>query len=157
MSSHREALEISKDPVADSTDAYAFVSPDQPDTVTLISNYIPLQGSGGGPNVYEFGDDVRYEIHIDNNGDAKPDVTYRFEFTTEVRNQRTSSTTPARSTAWTTPTGPSAGILGDEAGRGRAAAGARQPGCRAPVQHRSPVDSRLRRPCLGSRQDPPYR
>ncbi len=40
MSSHREAPEISKDPVADSTDLYAFVSPDQPDTVTLIANYI---------------------------------------------------------------------------------------------------------------------
>ena len=46
MSSHREAPEISKDPVADSTDVYAFVSPDQPDTVTLIANYIPLQSPG---------------------------------------------------------------------------------------------------------------
>ena len=70
MSSHREAPEISKDPVADSTDLYAFVSPDQPDTVTLISNYIPLEAPDGGPNFYEFGDDVLYEIHIDNDGDA---------------------------------------------------------------------------------------
>jgi hypothetical protein len=89
MSSHREAPEISKDPVADSTDVYAFVSPDQPDTVTLIANYIPLQGPAGGPNFYEFGDDVLYEIHIDNDGDAKPDVTYQFRFTTRVRNPRT--------------------------------------------------------------------
>jgi hypothetical protein len=89
MSSHREAPEISKDPVADSTDVYAFVSPDQPDTVTLIANYIPLQGPAGGPNFYEFGDDVLYEIHVDNDGDAKPDVTYQFRFTTRVRNQRT--------------------------------------------------------------------
>jgi hypothetical protein len=89
MSSHREAPEISKDPVADSTDVYAFVSPDQPDTVTLIANYIPLQGPAGGPNFYEFGDDVLYEIHIDNDGDAKPDVTYQFRFTTRIRNQRT--------------------------------------------------------------------
>jgi Domain of unknown function (DUF4331) len=89
MSSHREAPEISKDPVADSTDVYAFVSPDQPDTVTLIANYIPLQGPAGGPNFYEFGDDVLYEIHIDNDGDARPDVTYQFRFTTRVRNQRT--------------------------------------------------------------------
>ena len=66
MSSHREAPEISKDPVADSTDLYAFVSPDKPDTVTLIANYIPLQEPAGGPNFYEFGDDVLYEIHIDN-------------------------------------------------------------------------------------------
>jgi hypothetical protein len=89
MSSHREAPEISKDPVADSTDVYAFVSPDDPDTVTLISNYIPLQGPAGGPNFYEFGDDVRYEIHVDNDGDARPDVTYQFHFTTEVRNPNT--------------------------------------------------------------------
>jgi hypothetical protein len=88
MSSHCEAPEISKDPVADSTDVYAFVSPDKPDAVTLICNYIPLQGPAGGPNFYEFGDDVLYEIHIDNDGDAKPDITYQFRFTTSVRNPR---------------------------------------------------------------------
>jgi hypothetical protein len=49
MSSHREAPEISKDPVADSTDTYAFVSPDRPNTVTIISNYIPLEAPAGGP------------------------------------------------------------------------------------------------------------
>ncbi len=84
MSSHREAPEISKDPVADSTDVYAFVSPDKPDTVTLIANYIPLQGPAGGPNFYEFGDDVLYEIHIDNNGDGHADISYQFRFTTQV-------------------------------------------------------------------------
>jgi hypothetical protein len=84
MSSHREAPEISKDPVADSTDVYAFVSPDQPGTVTLIANYIPLQGPAGGPNFYEFGDDVLYEIHIDNNGDGWPDISYQFRFSTQV-------------------------------------------------------------------------
>ena len=89
MSSHREAPEISKDPVADSTDVYAFVSPDQPDTVTLIANYIPLQGPAGGPNFYEFGDDVLYEIHIDNDGDAEARCHYQFRFTTRIRNQRT--------------------------------------------------------------------
>jgi hypothetical protein len=82
MSSHREAPEISKDPVADSTDVYAFVSPDQPDKVTLIANYIPLQEPAGGPNFYEFGDDVLYEIHIDNNGDGVADISYQFEFET---------------------------------------------------------------------------
>jgi hypothetical protein len=89
MSSHREAPEISKDPVADSTDVYAFVSPDACDTVTLIANYIPLQGAASGPNFFEFGDDVLYEIHIDNNGDGRPDVTYQFQFTTHVRNPNT--------------------------------------------------------------------
>src|ERR1700685_3593676 len=82
MSSHREAPEISKDPVADSTDVYAFVSPDRSDTVTLIANYIPLEEPGGGPNFYEFSDDVLYEIHVDNDGDAQPDITYQFRFTT---------------------------------------------------------------------------
>ncbi len=86
MSSHREAPEISKDPVADNTDVYAFVSPDKPDTVTLITNYIPLEEPAGGPNFYEFGDNVLYEIHIDNDGDGVPDVTYQFQFTTQVRN-----------------------------------------------------------------------
>jgi hypothetical protein len=89
MSSHREAPEISKDPVADSTDVYAFVSPDKPDTVTLIANYIPLQEPSGGPNFYEFGDDVLYAIHIDNNGDGYADISYEFRFTTEVQDEDT--------------------------------------------------------------------
>ncbi len=87
MSSHREAPEISKDPVADSTDVYAFVSPDRPDTVTLIANYIPLQAPDGGPNFYEFGDDVLYEIHISNGRKAEADITYQFEFHTRIRNK----------------------------------------------------------------------
>jgi hypothetical protein len=89
MSSHREAPEISKDPVADSSDLYAFVSPDDPDTVTLIANYVPLQLPASGPNFFEFGDDVLYEIHVDNNGDGRPDLTYQFRFRTELRNDRT--------------------------------------------------------------------
>src|SRR5215469_16228373 len=89
MSSHREAPEISKDPVADSTDLYAFVSPDQPDVVTFIANYIPLEEPAGGPNFFEFGDDVLYEIHIDNDGDAIPEITYQFQFETLIRNPDT--------------------------------------------------------------------
>ena len=89
MSSHREAPEISKDPVADSTDVYAFVSPDRPDTVTLISNYIPLEDPAGGPNFFEFGDDVLYRILVDNDGDGKADVTYEFRFSTVVENPDT--------------------------------------------------------------------
>jgi hypothetical protein len=89
MSSHREAPEISKDPVADSTDLYAFVSPDNPDTVTIIANYVPLESPDGGPNFYEFGDDVLYAINIDNNGDGKPDVSYQFRFTNALTDQAT--------------------------------------------------------------------
>ncbi|MGZ4246154.1 MAG: DUF4331 domain-containing protein [Solirubrobacteraceae bacterium] len=89
MSSHREAPAISKDPVADNTDTYAFVSPDDPGTVTIISNYLPLEAPFGGPNFFEFGDDVLYEIHIDNDADGRPDITYRFEFETQVRNPNT--------------------------------------------------------------------
>jgi hypothetical protein len=89
MSSHREAPEISKDPCADSTDLYAFVSPDKSGTVTIIANYVPLQGPDAGPNFFEFGDDVLYDIHIDNNQDALPEITYRFQFTTVVENPKT--------------------------------------------------------------------
>jgi hypothetical protein len=86
MSSHREAPEISRDPVADSADLYAFVSPDSPSTVTIIANYVPLQQPAGGPNFYEFGDDVLYEVHIDNDGDARADITYQFRFNTVLTN-----------------------------------------------------------------------
>jgi hypothetical protein len=89
MSSHREAPGISKDPVADSTDVYAFVSPDAADTVTLIANYVPLQPPAGGPNFYEFGNDVLYEIKIDNNGDGAPEIIYEFRFNTVVKNPNT--------------------------------------------------------------------
>src|SRR6202041_1443003 len=89
MSSHREAPEISKDPVADSTDVYAFVSPDRPDRVTLIANYVPLQEPAGGPNFYEFGDDVLYAINIDNDHDGDADISYQFRFTSEVTNPNT--------------------------------------------------------------------
>jgi hypothetical protein len=89
MSSHREAPEISKDPVADNTDVYAFVSPDRPDKVTLIANFIPFQSPQGGPNFYEFGDDVLYGIHISNHGDARADISYLFRFRTRIRNENT--------------------------------------------------------------------
>lgn len=88
-SSHREAPLISQDPMADNTDLYAFVSPDRPDTVTIIANYIPLESPAGGPNFPAFDDTVRYEIHIDNDGDSKEDITYQFRFRTETRNPDT--------------------------------------------------------------------
>ena len=87
MSSHREAPGISKDPVADNTDTYAFVSPGS--TVTIITNYVPAQSPAGGPNFYEFGDDVLYEIHVDNDGDGRPDVTYRFQFESAITDTET--------------------------------------------------------------------
>lgn len=96
MSSHKEAPAIAKDPAADSADLYAFVSPDAPDTVTIIANYVPLQDPDGGPNFFEFGaktvvssaapvgDDVLYQIHIDNTGTGIPSITYQFQFTTTI-------------------------------------------------------------------------
>ena len=89
MSSHREAPEISKDPVADSTDVYAFRSPANPGNVVLIANFIPLQKPDSGPNFFEFGDDVLYEIHVSNKGTAQADISYQFKFKTKVRNDRT--------------------------------------------------------------------
>ncbi len=89
MSSHREAPAISKDPVADNTDLYAFVSPDRTGTVTILSNFIPLEEPAGGPNFFQFGDDVLYEILIDNNGDGIEDVTYQFRFVTVIGNKET--------------------------------------------------------------------
>jgi len=89
MSSHREAPEISKDPVADNTDTYAFVSPDRPDTVTILANYIPLEAAAAGPNFYEFGDDVLYYIFISNNHTGFADIAFEFDFTTHVRNENT--------------------------------------------------------------------
>ncbi len=85
-SSHREAPFISLDQPADATDLYAFVSPDRPDTVTLLANYIPLEVPASGPNFYRFGDDVLYEFNIDNNGDARDDLTFQFRFRTVFNN-----------------------------------------------------------------------
>jgi hypothetical protein len=89
MSSHREAPGTSQDPVADSTDVYAFVSPDKPSTVTIISNYVPAELPSGGPNFYEFGDDVLYSLHIANSGAAAADITYDVRFETRIGNPNT--------------------------------------------------------------------
>ena len=79
-SSHREAPLISEDPTADNTDVYAFVSPDKPDTATIIANWIPGEDPAAGPNYYTFSPSARYDIYIDQNGDGKPDATYAFRF-----------------------------------------------------------------------------
>ncbi len=88
-SSHREAPLITGDPKADATDLYAFVAKDKPDAVTLIANYVPSEDPDGGPNFYQFDENVLYEIHIDNNGDAQPDVTYQYRFKTATANPKT--------------------------------------------------------------------
>jgi len=80
-SSHREAPLISNDPLADNTDVYAFKSPDDPNSITIIANYIPFELPEGGPNYYSFGTNVRYEIHIKNSTTTTgDDITYRFTF-----------------------------------------------------------------------------
>ncbi|WP_020603647.1 DUF4331 domain-containing protein [Spirosoma spitsbergense] len=81
-SSHREAPLISNDPLADNTDVYAFKSPDDPNTITILANYIPFESPEGGPNYYNFGERIRYEIHIKNKATTGgDDITYRFTFT----------------------------------------------------------------------------
>jgi hypothetical protein len=88
-SSHREAPLITEDPTMDNTDVYAFRSPDAPDTITIIANYIPLEEPANGPNFYNFSPSGVYEIHIDNNGDGKEDITYQFQFRNDIRNAQT--------------------------------------------------------------------
>ncbi|MEM9718295.1 MAG: DUF4331 family protein [Bacteroidota bacterium] len=89
-SSHREAPLIANDPLADNTDVYAFRSPDNPETITLIACYVPLQLPFGGPNYYQFGENVRYEIHVDNSLDTPgDDIIYRFTFTQENQDPST--------------------------------------------------------------------
>jgi hypothetical protein len=80
-SSHREAPMIMNDPLADNTDVYAFRSPDNPNNMIVIANYIPLQAPHGGPNYYNFGENIAYDIHIKNNAATDySDIIYRFEF-----------------------------------------------------------------------------
>jgi hypothetical protein len=85
-SSHREAPLISQDPVADATDLYAFVSPENPNNISLISNWIPYENAASGPNFFRFGDDVLYEIHVDNVGDAQDHIVFQYRFKTKVIN-----------------------------------------------------------------------
>jgi hypothetical protein len=90
-SSHAEAPLTSMDPYADNTDVYAFRSTEagREGFVTLIANFIPLQDPSGGPQFYRFDDNVLYEIKIDNTGDGLEDITYQFQFATQILNQRT--------------------------------------------------------------------
>lgn len=88
-SSHREAPLTSGDPLIDSTDVYAFVSPDKPDTVTMISSWIPFEEPAGGPNFYRFEEGTQYDLNVDNDGDAVADYIYRWVFQNETRNPNT--------------------------------------------------------------------
>ena len=83
--SHREAPLIANDPTADNTDFYMFRSWVNPANVVFILNVIPVQEPSGGPNYFNFGDDVLYKINVDTNADGKEDLTYEIRFTTEIR------------------------------------------------------------------------
>ncbi|MEW1696375.1 DUF4331 domain-containing protein [Streptomyces sp. NPDC093249] len=84
-SSHREAPLIAGDPRADNTDVYAYTSLDRPDAVTFLANWIPFEEPNGGPNFYAFGEDLRYNIKIDNTGDGVSDITYTWRFRNSYR------------------------------------------------------------------------
>jgi hypothetical protein len=88
-SSHREAPLVAADPQIDQTDAYAFVSPDRPDTVTLVSSWIPFEEPAGGPNFYLWAENTNYDISISNDGGTNADIVYRWKFTTHYRNPNT--------------------------------------------------------------------
>src|SRR5690349_8747303 len=88
-SSHREAPMIAEDQLVDNTDVYTFISPTNPDRLVIVANYVPLLLPSSGPNFYRFSDDARYEVHIDNDGDAKADWTYRWTFENEIKNGNT--------------------------------------------------------------------
>jgi len=83
-SSHREAPAIAEDQYADNTDVYTFLDPSDPTKIVFVANYVPLLLPASGPNYYRFSDNVLYEIKIDNNGDAVPDISYQWRFTTSV-------------------------------------------------------------------------
>ncbi|MEC5217210.1 hypothetical protein RCH09_002167 [Actimicrobium sp. GrIS 1.19] len=87
-SSHREAPFITRMPKVDGTDLYLFRSyeANRSSFVTLIANYAPLQDAYGGPNYFSMDPDALYEIHIDNNGDGKEDLSFQFRFNTENKN-----------------------------------------------------------------------
>ena len=88
-SSHREAPLIAGLPQYDNTDLYAFRSPERRGTITLAANWIPFEEPAGGPNFYSFATDARYDIHVDNNADAKPDMTFRWTFKDHYRSKNT--------------------------------------------------------------------
>ncbi len=85
-SSHREAPLTSIDPTTDDTDVYAFTAPDATGALTVVADWIPFEDPAGGPNFYRFDDRAAYYVNVDNTGDGKYDIRYRFKFKTKVRN-----------------------------------------------------------------------
>jgi hypothetical protein len=83
-SSHREAPLSSIDPTADDTDVYAFKAADAPNALTIVANWIPFEDPAGGPNFYRLDDRAAYYLNVDNTGDGRFDVRYRFKFKTHV-------------------------------------------------------------------------
>ncbi len=88
-SSHREAPNIMLDPAADNTDVYVFTAADAPGAMTMVANWHPFEDPAGGPNFYRFDDRARYYMNIDNTGDGRADIRYRFTFKTRIRNPNT--------------------------------------------------------------------
>jgi hypothetical protein len=88
-SSHREAPAIAEDQYVDNTDVYAFISPNDANKLVIVADYVPLLLPTSGPNFYKFSDHARYEVHIDNNGDAVPDIAYRWTFSSQRKNGAT--------------------------------------------------------------------
>ena len=86
-SSHREAPGITLDPSADNTDTYAWTAKDAPGALTVAADWIPGQVPANGPNFFGWDDRARYYVHIDNTGDGRPDLSYRYQFKTTVRNK----------------------------------------------------------------------
>src|SRR5688572_26212605 len=86
-SSHREAPRIALDPAADNTDVYAFTAKDAPGALTVAADWIPGEVPANGPNFFGWDDRARYYIHVDNTGDGRPDVSYRYQFKTTIRNK----------------------------------------------------------------------
>src|SRR3954462_61555 len=72
----------SLDPTADDTDLYAFTAKDAPGALTVVANWLPFEDPGGGPNFYKFDPKARYYINVDNTGDGRYDLRYRFTFRT---------------------------------------------------------------------------
>ncbi|HWM86548.1 MAG TPA: DUF4331 domain-containing protein [Kofleriaceae bacterium] len=85
-SSHREAPAIGEDQFADNTDVYTFISPENPDNLVIVTAYVPLLLPASGPNFYKFSDNVAYDVHVDNDGDARDDIVIRYLFKTTVQN-----------------------------------------------------------------------
>ena len=98
-SSHREAPSITTTPKVDGTDFYMFSSYEParltgPGYVTLVANYLPLQDAYGGPNYFKLDPNALYEIHVDNNGDGKEDITFQFRFNNTLRGTTLRSAAP---------------------------------------------------------------